>query len=1046
MAAERANSVGPEGRLDDVIADYLEAVEAGITPDRRELLARHADLAVELRAFFADQDRFQELMGPLRAPSPVSPGVGPSSPAPLPAEGETGFGDYELLEEVGRGGMGVVFKARHLSLNRVVALKMILAGSHASPHDVQRFRLEAEAVAHLDHPNIVPVYEVGARDGQPFFTMKYVEGGSLARRLARGPRPATRELVRLLAKVARAMDHAHQRGVLHRDLKPANILISWGHAPAASGPEEGDELVPFVTDFGLAKRVGGRRPVAEEGQPAPSAGTRDGGTEGRPVDLPATDQRPDDLTLSGWAVGTPGYVAPERLTPLPGTLAAPATTSGDVYSLGAVLYECLVGRPPFRAPSPMETLVEVVRRPPEPPAAAARAAGLPPVAPDLEAVCLRCLQREPANRYPSAAALADDLERFLAGEPVSARRVAPPALLARWCRRNPLTAGLAAVLLAVLVGGVAVLAGLWRRAETNFRQAEENLEEAKRQQALAERNQSEAEVMFRLANRAVNDFLVTLSNRDLANIPGMQSVRLRMLESALTYYQNFPSLRGQDPRLRGDMANALYRVADLTAETGRRGEALTAFEQARDIFRELRREQPDFVGWQSELSHCLTKAAILYNETGRKDEALAAFREALELREQSARARPNDAAALADLAGAYNNMACQHGEAGRRDEALEHFRKSHELREKAAADPKDPSLQDAVALSYFNLGVHYGQHGPQRLAVESFQKAVALRERVVRDNPVEPQYRAGLAAALRAYGEHLASPAEALRQLDRGLALAEELARENPGVIQYQGELAAVWVVTGIKRRANNQPEEALAAFDKAIGILEKLAQREPRILSFSTQLAATLSRAGSVHQSLKDNDAAVRAFEKARDVQTKIVQAAPDAVEARSDLAGTLQDLGVVLGRLGRFDEAVAALREAVRHQGRAVERAPAFRRKLGGHLGWLGHLLRSAGKPAEAAEAVRQRQKNGADDAAELYAVARDFSLTASAVGGGKPGLTAEQQKERDGYLGEALGALRQAVAAGFKDADRARQDPALAPLGDRPDFEQLFGKPPG
>jgi WD40 repeat protein len=452
--SDKGDSAAREQRLQEVLLPYLQALDAGQTPDREELLRRHPDLAEELQAFFADQERLQNLVKP---PTPKSeapqtseateaatltPGV--TSSAPVPLAKVRYFGDYELVEEIARGGMGVVYRARQVSVNRLVALKMILAGQLASAEDVRRFRTEAEAAANLDHPNIVPIYEVGEHDGQHYFSMKLIDGESLTKQgqhFISNPRAAAR----LLALLARAIHHAHQRQILHRDLKPGNVLLD----------QEGH---PHVTDFGLAKKIAG---------------------DGR-------------LTQSGAVVGTPSYMAPEQAAGQKGL-----TTAADVYGLGAILYELLTGRPPFRAETPLDTLLQVLEKEPEPPRRLN-----PKVDRDLETICLKCLEKDPARRYGSAEGLAEDLERFLANEPIRARRSRMAERLLKWCRRRPAVASLIGVIFLASVGllglGVAYNAELQEayeevkhrelQLETERDRSEERLGSALFEQARVERS------------------------------------------------------------------------------------------------------------------------------------------------------------------------------------------------------------------------------------------------------------------------------------------------------------------------------------------------------------------------------------------------------------------------------------------------------------------------------------------------------------------------------------------------------------------------------
>ena len=303
------------------------------------------------------------------------------------------FGDYELQREIARGGMGVVYKARQVKLNRPVALKMILAGNFAGEAEIRRFYLEAEAAANLNHPGIVPIFEVGQHEGQHFFSMGFVEGQSLAHRVATGPLPP-RDAASLIVQIAEAVQYAHENDVIHRDLKPGNVLLdAQGH--------------PKVTDFGLAKKL-----------------------------------RSDSaLTASGQIMGTPSYMPPEQAQ-----ARADVGPLADVYSLGAILFCLLTGRPPFQAANVMETLKQVVEQ--DPPAPRTLNAAIPL---DLETIALKCLRKEPHRRYGSARELAEDLIRFLADKPILARQITTSERYRRWARRNPTIATLGGILTGVLV-------------------------------------------------------------------------------------------------------------------------------------------------------------------------------------------------------------------------------------------------------------------------------------------------------------------------------------------------------------------------------------------------------------------------------------------------------------------------------------------------------------------------------------------------------------------------------------------------------------------
>ena len=424
-----------ESLLDFIYGEFCLREDFGDAPHASEYIARFPRFASELERLFqihramnsGNLDLAATHAGSVpagmaarlnrRISDTLPPGGSPldnatigadSHPPPhvqAPPETNKQFGDYELLEEIARGAMGIVYKAWQQRLNRLVAVKMILAGQFASEQEVRRLYTEAEAAARLDHPGIVPIYEVRQHQGQHFFSMGYVGGGNLAARVARGPVPP-REAATLVARIAEAVQYAHEQGVIHRDLKPQNVLLTPGGQPR-------------VTDFGLAKRVEGN----------------------------------SDLTATGQILGTPSYMAPEQ--------AAGEIDVGplaDVYALGGILYFLLTGRPVFQSANVVQTLRQVLDREPVAPRQLN-----PDVPRDLETICLKCLEKPKARRYASAAELAADLERFLAGEPITARPVGRLERGWRWCARKPAAAALALVSMFLVL--VVLPGSLWYQAK-----------------------------------------------------------------------------------------------------------------------------------------------------------------------------------------------------------------------------------------------------------------------------------------------------------------------------------------------------------------------------------------------------------------------------------------------------------------------------------------------------------------------------------------------------------------------------------------------------
>ncbi|MHB1556174.1 MAG: WD40 repeat domain-containing serine/threonine-protein kinase [Isosphaeraceae bacterium] len=415
-------------RFEAIVAAYLESLDRGHPVNRQQLLAAHPDLADRLAEFLDGQAELRALAGVLRWETSLDSEdheTGAAAAAPTSGSSRV-IGNYEILEQIGLGGMGVVYRARQLGLERIVALKMLRDDGPGSETDLKRFRAEARAIGGLDHPNIVPVYEIGEHGFHRYFSMKLIEGGSLADRLsdfAAEPRAAARTV----AAIARAIDHAHQRGILHRDLKPSNVLID----------ERGE---PMVADFGLALR----------------------------------ESSETVFTRSGVLPGTPAYMSPEQVRgPREGV-----TRATDIHGLGAVLYALLTGRAPFGGSTPWDILDRVRTTAPIRPRQLRRS-----IDRDLETICLKCLEKEPARRYATAAELADDLDRWLDGRPIRARRLGPIGRTWRTARRHPAIAGIL-----IMLG----LLGYWE-SKALYRQARAVQEKTLRDEQARRQTQADAD-------------------------------------------------------------------------------------------------------------------------------------------------------------------------------------------------------------------------------------------------------------------------------------------------------------------------------------------------------------------------------------------------------------------------------------------------------------------------------------------------------------------------------------------------------------------------
>jgi serine/threonine protein kinase len=967
-----------ESQLDLIYNEMLLREDGGEVPGLEEYVRRfpHLEAALALQ-LEVDQGLRGDLMGDT---VPASPTAGPETQRPGPP-------GYVLLEEIGRGGMGVVYKARQVSLGRPVALKMLRNAPLAGADDLARFRHEGELAARLQHPNIVSVFETGVHEGVPFLALEYVEGGNLAQHLGGAPQlPAV--AAQLLAVLARAVDHAHQHGIVHRDLKPANVLLS-REGSAKPQAEEGQRPTaaacglapPKITDFGLAKWLSGEAP----------------------------------LTRTGDVLGTPGYMAPEQATAR-GKDVGPHT---DVYALGAILYECLTGRPPFCGATPMETLLHAHTREPVPPSQLR--SGVPR---DLETICLKCLRKEPARRYASAAELAEDLDRFQAGRPILARPVGPWERARKWARRRPAAAALmavsAAALLALLLGGwwsSLALSRAARREAEQRRQAEEN---------------------FRDALDVVDHLLTEVAEVDLVNVPQMEPVRKKLLLRARRYYEKFLEERGDDPSVRREAARAHLRLGDIQELLGERDEAEKSYTRAVALLGPLT-TGPEGSAARQDLARAHHGLAVLWRKANSFARAEKAGREALRLRRQLAEERPEDADCQRDLAASeYHQGALLARLSGRQKEA-EKLHISALARQSKLAErfPAVPDHARAQARTLNNLGILLKAQGRPE-AGDHFERAVRIQKGVLERFPRVPAYRWELARYHSNLGAHELGrrrPGPAEKNYGAALKWLTGLARDFPTVPDYRQDLAAVHANRGQLFQALRRWDDAESSFRSALALRRELTARPDD----RHKLGDVLVKVGNLRARAGKPGEAEKAYREALGLHDDLVQQFPMVAAYLNARATALHHLGEALCAQGKHAEARGCLDRGIKDRVAATKAEPSnhFYRE------WLRHdhhlqaeALLGLGDHGGAARHAEELPRLHPDGLDEYLRAARLLARTVAVAE--RAGQTAPARA----YGGRTVALLRTAVKRGFRDAQELRDLPAYASVRGRADFQELLG----
>jgi tetratricopeptide (TPR) repeat protein/tRNA A-37 threonylcarbamoyl transferase component Bud32 len=841
MDASAAENTDREARLDEAIAVCLRTVEGGGTLAQLNLSARYPDLAAQLTEFFAGREQFQRLAAPWRevARAAAAGADEPETPPAPPLLPGQCFGDYEVHELLGEGGMAVVYKARQKVPDRLVALKMLRPELREAVADAQRLRNEADLIAQLDHPALVPLYEVGEAEGRFYFSMKLIEGGSLAGQVERF-RNDLRAAASLVAAAARAVHHAHQRGILHRDLKPSNILLD------ADGR-------PHVTDFGLARRV----------------------------EVDST------LTRSGIIVGTPSYMAPEQAA---GRRAA-ITTATDVYGLGTILYELLTGRPPFQGESVLDTLVQVQEREPTPPGQ-----NNPRVDRDLGTICLKCLEKESQRRYGSAEALAEDLERWLAGEPIEARPIGRLERATRWCRRKPLATAviaLAAVVAAILPASAFFI---WQGQH-----------EAQRQREKADEQRQRAQRYYRQA-RTVDQMLTRAAER-LGRIPRMTEQRREFLQEVIKSYEGFLQEESNDPAVRQEMGKAYLTIGKVHNDLGNFQEAETAYLHAERIFDGLVQEFPTQTDYQADLVRSILGPEWVGLDN--PEEAEQRRRRALPIQERLVAQHAEVPEYRHDLARLYKALAEVPSLAGRPAEARKAFRLALEIEEKLLADhPDAPEYRQRRAEILTGFGMRLCADGKYEEAEKLQQAALEIAEQLAQEFPDVPEYRNDVAIKHYFLGNLFAQtkPARFAKQ-SYGLALDEyaKLGADFPSLPEYQlwqpniqAELGRLLRGSGNLSAAKKAFEDSLATYQKLSGVYPtRLWNRMSRINMSQTygDLGDTLRPLGQLRQ-------ARQAYAHQQEVCEQALVDYPNDPLLRNNLAASHGGLGDLAGRITEAEE----------------------------------------------------------------------------------------------------------------------------------------------